>query len=1204
MKILRLRIQNLNSLKDSHLLDFSEYPFRGTGLFAITGDTGSGKTTILDAMTLALYGRTPRDHESEVMTYNSKESMSELEFEVKEKQYRAKWSRSVNRNGNWREPRFELIALPDEKPIVRSLKTHVLPKIVELTGLNYQQFLRSVLLAQGDFSAFLNSNKDERSALLEKITGTEEYSRISKAAFDRFKIERDKLTLLQSQSDYFNLLNEEEEGEIDLLLKEYQVNYDKVQQDTKEIQAQVQWIKNVEQLQINQTSLQNELLIIEKKQEVLAPEIALLTLHQKAVPFEQDFILQRRLVNQLENDFKNIQKLEDVLEMLREELILSAAREEEAKLAFEHFAHQKEEKEALFDKVKGVDVKIDSLKSPIREKERNIKRLKKEIAAYEKEITALKSQIQENTKTIQIIINWMAENDADKNIIDQLSNIVLQANELEHAQKLDKETQANIQKTQQGIHKTKDIFEKLTKKNQSFTSKIEELEELFLNTLPQTSKGDFQKNLDSIHAHIQELRKEIQNHEQFIYIAEKHLELEDQEQELWDNLDNVNRELSELETQLDDFQNQLKTAEEREKDKEKIYTQEQLIKKYEDDRTRLQQGEPCPLCLSKEHPCHEHEYFPKVSETKLAWQKARKILKKLEKEATTTQTNLSNKRGILKELKIQKEQFAVANAQVLKDLEGFDVSMYRLFFSSGKQLDAVRGKVQTVSEVLQSFEETYQSLSKIKSNRDKWALEQSKSSADISATKAQIENFEVQLIDFENAQKTHQSAFESASTTLTALLAPFQLDTSNNYIPLLNKRKRNYQKAIDKLAAQQQALELNKNKNAILNENLQKTYHTLEEQSKILQKLNEEWQMLSNERHDLFGEKNLNLVRNKFQRNLDICQQEYETVKERKTLTEKSLVAKEQTQKFQKEQFSNKKQELKDRNQYLDKKALENEFSNKKDLEKAILSKSFVIQIEQQQKQIDKAFTQKKQSLDDTIHKLQELKEQVLTELSLEELANKQEELNEIQKTNAEQIGSLKEKRAQNEMLKIRFAESQAGIEVQEKEFKRWNMLKDLIGSADGKKFRVYAQSLTLRKLVSLANRHLNRLNDRYFIIKSEEDVLELNILDRYHGNSSRSMTTLSGGESFLVSLALALGLSDLAGRNAHIQSLFIDEGFGTLDSKNLDLVLQTLDNLQASGKTIGVISHVRELKERIHTQVQVVKIGEGVSKIRVVPTF
>ncbi|RMF20679.1 MAG: ATP-binding cassette family protein, partial [Bacteroidetes bacterium] len=169
------------------------------------------------------------------------------------------------------------------------------------------------------------------------------------------------------------------------------------------------------------------------------------------------------------------------------------------------------------------------------------------------------------------------------------------------------------------------------------------------------------------------------------------------------------------------------------------------------------------------------------------------------------------------------------------------------------------------------------------------------------------------------------------------------------------------------------------------------------------------------------------------------------------------------------------------------------------------------------------------------------------------------------------------------------------------KTLERWERLNDLIGSADGKKFRTYAQGLTLRKLVQLANRYLETLNGRYVIHKPEEDTLELSIIDTYQADNERSMNTLSGGESFLVSLALALGLSDMAGRKTRIRSLFIDEGFGTLDEASLDLAISTLENLQAQGKLIGIISHVKELKERIATQIRVLKRGSGFSVIEVV---
>jgi exonuclease SbcC len=197
-------------------------------------------------------------------------------------------------------------------------------------------------------------------------------------------------------------------------------------------------------------------------------------------------------------------------------------------------------------------------------------------------------------------------------------------------------------------------------------------------------------------------------------------------------------------------------------------------------------------------------------------------------------------------------------------------------------------------------------------------------------------------------------------------------------------------------------------------------------------------------------------------------------------------------------------------------------------------------------------------------------------------------------------IGQVQEKLTQQEKLRQEAEVIIQQINAQEQEFKRWSKLNDLIGSADGKKFRSFAQGLTLRKLIGLANAHLLELNGRYIIQKRADEDLELEIIDTYQANNIRSMRTLSGGESFLVSLALALGLSELAGRNTSIQSLFIDEGFGSLDENSLDLAISTLENLQSTGKTIGIISHVKELKERIGVQIQLRKQSNGFSKLEV----
>jgi exonuclease SbcC len=155
-----------------------------------------------------------------------------------------------------------------------------------------------------------------------------------------------------------------------------------------------------------------------------------------------------------------------------------------------------------------------------------------------------------------------------------------------------------------------------------------------------------------------------------------------------------------------------------------------------------------------------------------------------------------------------------------------------------------------------------------------------------------------------------------------------------------------------------------------------------------------------------------------------------------------------------------------------------------------------------------------------------------------------------------------------------------------------WLELDILIGSSDGKVYRDFAQSLTFDVLIAYANIHLQRLSDRYQLVGGEK--LTFQVRDLYYAGEIRSVKNLSGGEKFIVSLALALGLSGMAGEKICIDSLFLDEGFGTLDEQALELALDVLSNLPHEGKTIGIISHVRALKERIPTQILVQKVGSG----------
>jgi len=221
--------------------------------------------------------------------------------------------------------------------------------------------------------------------------------------------------------------------------------------------------------------------------------------------------------------------------------------------------------------------------------------------------------------------------------------------------------------------------------------------------------------------------------------------------------------------------------------------------------------------------------------------------------------------------------------------------------------------------------------------------------------------------------------------------------------------------------------------------------------------------------------------------------------------------------------------------------------------------------------------------------------------IDLEEFKIKLKQIEQQLAQNHQNIGQIKNELQRDEQSREQWKALHEQLQIQKQRWEQWAELNQLVGSREGDKFRIYAQNFTLERLTYVANLHLKQLNPRYCIQKTaNQNTLELEVMDIYQANHRRSIKTLSGGEKFLISLALALGLAELAGRNTYIESLFIDEGFGTLDSNTLDIAISALETLQMGGKLIGIISHVDALKERITTQVQVVKSGGGFSRLKI----
>jgi exonuclease SbcC len=223
-------------------------------------------------------------------------------------------------------------------------------------------------------------------------------------------------------------------------------------------------------------------------------------------------------------------------------------------------------------------------------------------------------------------------------------------------------------------------------------------------------------------------------------------------------------------------------------------------------------------------------------------------------------------------------------------------------------------------------------------------------------------------------------------------------------------------------------------------------------------------------------------------------------------------------------------------------------------------------------------------------------KDETLSEI-LEALREKQKQRDELQIN----LGKLNQQLDNNTQNIQNKEEKERILTLKEGNNKKWYELNALIGDASGNRFANFAQDLTLQSLIAITNKNLSLLTDRYLLVPTRIEET-LSVYDTYQGDTIRAINTLSGGETFIVSLAMAVSLSELAAKNVQIQSIFIDEGFGSLDADSLEQAMSTLESWQSSSnKTIGIISHVASLKERISTQIQLERDHKGHSQLNIV---
>ncbi len=373
---------------------------------------------------------------------------------------------------------------------------------------------------------------------------------------------------------------------------------------------------------------------------------------------------------------------------------------------------------------------------------------------------------------------------------------------------------------------------------------------------------------------------------------------------------------------------------------------------------------------------------------------------------------------------------------------------------------------------------------------------------------------------------------------------------------------------------------------------------TLADNQENLERLRKDLAETTGERKQLYGDKEPDEEEERLIRAVAAAEKAERTARELDTELRQAMTAAKTNIESIKKRIEQRAPELKLAESNFSTALIQASFADEKSFQEARLSLEDRETLSSRAKELDDAGTELKAKQKDRETRLATEIAKKITAKTLEELEPQFKEYEVSLKEMGKAVAGLKHRLSENTASRVLMSNKISAVTAQKRECQRWEKLHALIGSSDGKKYRNFAQGLTFELMVTHANRQLRNMTDRYLLIRDDRQPLELNVIDNFQAGEIRSTRNLSGGESFIVSLSLALGLSQMASRKVRVDSLFLDEGFGTLDEDALETALNTLSGLQQDGKLIGIISHVSALKERIRTQISINPVSGGRSTL------
>ena len=1112
----KIIIHNIASIEDA-TIDFNSEPLSDASLFLICGTMGTGKSTILDCIALSLFGTTPRlqsspqksstdqedirlSDERQYLRRGTKEGYSLLEFIGNDKvTYRAKiafrYKKTDKIDSSKRTLEYDNTILEKKGDIDRKIK--------EAIDIDYSQFCRTTLLAQGEFTKFLKSDDAEKSSILEKITGTDIYSKIGRKIFEKSRDAENKYKEEEIALKNIQTLSDEEKEEYANHKAELHNTQQSIEKQLSQFRAIKQWFNTKADIEKEIENNKQTLQITSSKKD---------DTYFNKTRYVSDFERHTEQINLLKtnNDNKAIlTKYNSYKEILYKEFynIYSDLQYHESLLKEKQdrliklttiFEQRKGEKE-LYDQAPAIFGSID-----------RITNIRNEINTKEQELTHLSQTLLDIEPTKQQIESVI------KIISDELNELNIKAQE-----QLSKIENIDINRLSQNIESKKEEQLQLQEASSIYQENIND-------------EATYKKNINLL----EENQKQIETKKQILSSETKEIE------RAKNYLDNISKS-------------------------KRIYND--AAEQIASIRANLQTGDPCPVCgkIISSLPA-EDDINRLTIKIKEEFDKAKAEVTALEQKYQNTLLELYNIQNTIKNIednnsklkdKINNNSCKLQDLLSSLNIDCNDISKEII----DNKLEDTRLSISNLSKEIQQYNNYY---GEYKTTNKQIQIK----TEELNKERSKADNINQSIIGIKNSINTINELINSKEQDIRS--EQIQINATPLY--RFYNQSDNLLDIKNKLTEKQNSFNELVSKIESYNKEIDKNNFEISEAKKNCDKIN-----------NLIQDNTISTIGSIEQHNT----QPQSTLEEICNTTSKiydDLVRTENN-------IFNTKSVIEKAENQLTEYIIKNDICKEYLLELSNIGKETISRYKTEIKSIDDEI----KSIEAIIKNREEALEQLISTQDKEsinmDISTCENKIDELEENKKKTISSISEIQTilNNDKHNIeQYALQKEKCDKARESYELYNRLDKTFGDSEGKKLRMIAQSYILRELLNKSNDYLIKISDRYRL-SCQSSSLNIEVIDNYMGGRRRPVNMMSGGESFIISLALALGLSNLNNRLQSSNILFIDEGFGTLDNNTLESVMNTLVKLhEIGGQKIGIISHVETLRERISTKIELTQKG------------